>query len=116
MDGRVEEAKPLLDPDIHWVEPEEQPDRRVVHGSDAVLPALNEWLASWAEYEISSPDLMEGPDGRVLASMRHRARGPGSSVVVECDLFQVWRLREGRPYRLEMFFDRAKALAAAGLS
>ena len=115
MDGRVEEAEPLLDQDIDWLEPEDQPDRRVVHGSDAVLPALNEWISSWAEYEITFPELVEGSDGRVLASMRHRARGPGSSVVVEGDLFQVWELRDGRPVRMEMFFDRQKALAAAGL-
>jgi hypothetical protein len=41
VDGRIEEAKALLDPDIYWAEPEEAPDQRVVQGRDAALGALN---------------------------------------------------------------------------
>ena len=115
MDGRVGEAEPLLDPDIDWLEPEEQPDRRVVHGSAAALAALSEFLAGWAEYGISFPDFSEGPGGQVLASMRHRGRGSGSNVEVEGDLFHVWELRDGRPVRVEMFLKRDRALEAAGL-
>jgi hypothetical protein len=29
VDGRIEEAKALLDPDIYWAEPGEAPDQRV---------------------------------------------------------------------------------------
>jgi ketosteroid isomerase-like protein len=115
MDGRVEEAAPLLDPDIDWLEPAEQPDRRVVHGADAVLSALNEWLGGWEDYAITPPEFTEGVDGMVLAAMRHRGRGPGSSAVVEGDLFHVWELRAGRPVRMEMFLRRDAALAAAGV-
>jgi ketosteroid isomerase-like protein len=47
VDGRIEEAKALLDPDIYWAEPEEAPDQRVVQGREAALAALNEWLEAW---------------------------------------------------------------------
>jgi hypothetical protein len=37
-------------------------------------------------------------------------------VPFEGDLFQVWKLRDGAPVRMEMFFDREKAREAAGLA
>jgi ketosteroid isomerase-like protein len=115
IDGRVEEAKPLLDPDIDWLEPEEQPDRRVVKGADAALAALGEWLEAWDGYTIELVDEQEGPGDRVFVAMRHRASGAVTGLPFEGDLFQVWWLRDAVPYRSEMHFDRAKARAAAGL-
>jgi hypothetical protein len=47
--------------------------------------------------------------------MRQRATGAVSGVPFEGDLFQVWWLRDGVPYRAELFFDRTKARVAAGL-
>jgi ketosteroid isomerase-like protein len=116
VDGRIEEAKALLDPDIDWLEPEEQPDRHVVKGADNALVALNQWLETWHGYEIELVELVDAPGDRVYQAVRQRATGAVSGVPFEGDLFQVWELRHGRPVRMEMFFDRAKALAAAGLS
>jgi ketosteroid isomerase-like protein len=116
IDGRIEEAMGLLDPDIDWLEPEEAPDRHVVKGVDNALAALDNWLSTWDGYELELVDVVEGPGDRVLQSMRQRASGAVSGVPFEGDLFQVWWLRDGVPYRSEMFFDRAKARAAAGLS
>jgi ketosteroid isomerase-like protein len=113
--GRIEEAKGLLDPDIEWVEPEEAPDRRVVKGADAAFAALNDWLDAWQGYSIELTEAVEGPGGLVFQAIRQRATGAVSGVPFEGDLFQVWELRDGRPVRMEMFFDRAKARAAAGL-
>jgi ketosteroid isomerase-like protein len=115
VDGRVEEAKDLLDPDIDWLEPEEQPDRRVVKGADNALGALMDWLEAWQGYEIELIEMLDAPGDRVFQSIRQRATGAGSGVPFEGDLFQAWELRDGRPVRMEMFFDRAKARAAAGL-
>ena len=116
MDGRIEEAQALLDPDIHWSEPEEAPDRRVVQGADAAVGALNGWLEAWSGYEIELVELLEGPDDRVFQAIRQRATGAVSDVPSEGDLFQVWWLRDATPYRTEMFFQRNEALAAAGLA
>ena len=115
-DGRIEEAQALLDPDIYWAEPEEQPDRHVVRGRDAALEALNEWLETWQGYEIELVEAVDGPGDRVFQSMRQRATGAVSGVPFEGDLFQVWELRDGVPLRMEMFFNREKARAAAGLA
>src|SRR3954447_12835225 len=116
VDGRIEEAASLLDPDIDWLEPEEQPDRHVVKGAEAARAALDGWLETWQGYEIELVEALDAPGDRVFQAVRQRATGAVSGVPFEGDLFQVWELRDGRPVRMEMFFDRAKALAAAGLS
>jgi ketosteroid isomerase-like protein len=116
VDGRIEEGKALLDPDMHWAEPEEAPDRRVVQGRDAALAALSEWLEAWEGYEIELVDVVEAPGDRVVQSIRQRATGAASGVPFEGDLYQVWTFRDGVPVRMEMFFDRARALQAAGLA
>jgi ketosteroid isomerase-like protein len=115
VDGRIEEAKALLDPDIDWVEPEEQPDRQIVKGADEAVVALNGWLETWSGYEVELVEARDGPGDRVFLALRQRATGAVSGVPFEGDLFQAWSLRDRTPYRMEMFFDRAKALAAAGL-
>src|SRR5205085_7553025 len=86
-DGRVEEAVELLDPDIDWLEPPEQPDRRIVHGREAALAALKAWLATWTDYELEVTDVLEGGDGTVLVCMRQRMRGGATGIAVASDLF-----------------------------
>jgi ketosteroid isomerase-like protein len=115
IDGRIEEAKNLLDPDIDWLEPEEQPDRQVVKGADAAITALYGWLSTWNGYEVELVEAREAPGDRVFQELRQRATGAASGAPFEGQLYQVWSLRDGTAYRMEMFFDRSKALAAAGL-
>jgi ketosteroid isomerase-like protein len=47
---------------------------------------------------------------------RYRGRGKGSGVPVDNEGAHVWALRDGKVVRLEIFADRADALAAAGLA
>jgi ketosteroid isomerase-like protein len=115
VDGRIEEAEALLDPGIHWAEPEEAPDQHVVDGRAAALGALNAWLETWEGYELELVEIVDAPGDRVLQWNRHSATGAVSGVPFEGDLFQVWWLRDGTPYRMEMFFDgEARAVAASG--
>jgi ketosteroid isomerase-like protein len=86
-----------------------------VKGADQALAALYEWLEVWEGYAIEFVEAVDAPGDRVLQAIRQRATGAASGVPFEGDLFQVWQIRDGRPIRMEMFFDRNKALAAAGL-
>jgi ketosteroid isomerase-like protein len=54
---------------------------------------------------------------RVFVAIHVTARGAGSSLEVEQELFQVWEFDdEDRTVRLENYLDRDEALAAAGLT
>jgi ketosteroid isomerase-like protein len=61
-------------------------------------------------------EVRDAPGDRVFQAIRQRATGAVSGVPFEGELYQVWQLRDGMPVRTEMFFDRDRALAVAGLS
>jgi ketosteroid isomerase-like protein len=88
----------------------------VVQGRDAALGALNEWLEAWQRYEVEMIEVLDAPGDRVFQAIRQRATGAVSGVPFEGELYQVWQLRDGMPVRMEMFFDRDRALAVAGLT
>jgi ketosteroid isomerase-like protein len=52
----------------------------------------------------------------VFAWVRFAGHGAGSGVPMEMELAHVWTLRDGRAARVLEYTDRAKGLAAAGLS
>ena len=47
---------------------------------------------------------------------RYRGRGKGSGAIVDEEGAHLWKMRDGKAVQLVVFADRAKALAAAGLS
>ncbi len=57
---------------------------------------------------------MRGEHGAYALLIRLRARGRGSGMDTDAEVANVVRMRDGRIARLEMFWDRAAALAAAG--
>ncbi len=46
---------------------------------------------------------------------RYTGRGKGSGVDVDVQGAHVWKMRDGKVVRLEIFSNREKALEAAGL-
>ena len=116
LDDRVEEVRALLDPGIEWIEPEEAPDRRVVTGGDAAIEAMTAWQEAWTAYELEVVDMIEGSGDCVFVRIRQRGVGATSGIPFEGDLFMIWTLRDGVPFRMEMFFDGDKARRAAGLA
>jgi ketosteroid isomerase-like protein len=110
-EGRLDAALALIHPDIEWHEPPDMPDQTIAHGREAALKALQTWFATWSTYENELRAVQEAGE-RVLVEYRQRMVGAGSSVAVESDLFQVWTVRDGLAVRMEMYTDRAQAVAA----
>src|SRR4051794_41922622 len=79
VDGRIEEAASLLDPDIDWLEPEEQPDRHVVKGAEAARAALNGWLETGRGHGSERGAGLGAPGGRGFPGGGARAPGPASA-------------------------------------
>jgi hypothetical protein len=53
---------------------------------------------------------------QVLASVTFRGRGKHSGITTSWDLWQLWRLRDGKAVRGQAFRSKEEALEAAGLS
>jgi ketosteroid isomerase-like protein len=84
-----------------------------VKGVAAAADALNNWLATWDTYSYELTELIDVGD-HVLQAGRQVMDARGAEVASE--LFFVWTFRDGRAIRMRMFYRRAEALKAVGLS
>jgi uncharacterized protein len=75
---------------------------------------LREWLSPWEEWRCEAEDFVAAGDF-VVALTRYTGRGKGSKLDVNTRGAHVWRFRDGRVVRLEVFSSRDRALEAAGL-
>ena len=87
-----------------------------LRGASAVIAFAEKFRDDWIDVVQDPLELIEGPDGRVLAFIRQSARGRQSDVPIDIHFFEVWTIRDGRVRRLEYFRHRSDALEAAGLS
>jgi ketosteroid isomerase-like protein len=76
------------------------------------------WLAEWAEafenWSLDVEEVFDAPD-QVVTLVRQHAKARRGGPEVEMRFAQVWTFRDGLVARMEMYFDRAEALDAAGL-
>jgi ketosteroid isomerase-like protein len=107
-------AADLLHPEVEWHDQRELPGATVHHGIEEVM----RHLASAEESVHYEPaDLLEIRDAGpcVVAVYRIHARGRLSGVPVEREAAHVYRFREARIERVEIFASRTEAFEAAGL-
>jgi SnoaL-like domain len=75
------------------------------------------FFGQWEEFRMEPGEPVESDSGAILVPVRFTGRGRGSGVPIEWDYFQVWEFAEdGRPQRISNIRDRARAMAAAGVS
>ncbi len=73
------------------------------------------WLCEWERWTCEAESFLQsGEDIVVLA--HYRGVGKGSGATVDREGAHVWRVRDGRAIRLEIFADRPTALASVGLT
>jgi ketosteroid isomerase-like protein len=92
------------------------PDGGEYHGIEGLTAAWRDFLAAWEDFRIKTDRVMPGEAGVYVLLIRLTARGKGSGVTIDAEVANVVRMRDGRIARLEMFWDREAALAAAGAS
>ena len=107
----------LCDPDVVWDTSHYRDwPETAYHGRAGMERFLTEWLAVWDEYEVGVDDLLPAPDGRVVVLYWHRGKGRTSGLAMEDELAQIATVRGGKLTLLDIYDDRAEALAAVGLA
>ena len=87
----------------------------VFHGHEGIREFFREWRIFFAEYYAEAEEFVDADDG-VIVRVRQGGRGRSSTVGVEMPAYwQVYRLRDGRAVRVEIYRDEAEALEAVGL-
>ena len=114
--GDYESALAYFHPDVEWSEPPDNPGARTWHGHEGVQRAVATWMGAWEDYRHERRELIDCGGDRVLMAGWQTGRGKGSGVEISEENFSVYRVREGRIVKQQMFRHRADALEAAGLS
>jgi ketosteroid isomerase-like protein len=101
------------------VELEVSPDAFVERGTFSGREAVGAWFGNWfATFEPGYRfDITEARDlgGVVLLVASHHGRGRTSGAEVHGETAYLYKVRDGKIVRAELYPDRAAALKAAGL-
>jgi ketosteroid isomerase-like protein len=112
----IEGILPFLDPAVEWRNPPDSPIAGVFHGHDGVREWQRLTNEVFAELQFWPKEIIEAPDGRVLAICHARARGRESDVVVEAPFAHVIEVRDGKAVAFQAYPQVADARAAVGLA
>ncbi len=104
-----------MDPEFEWVPPPEDPDAAVHRGHDGVRQFWGEWREALGQLRFQVEELIDAGD-KVVAVVLRSGIGETSGVEIQDRLVQVFTFRDGKGLRCEEFYDRHRALAAAGLA
>lgn len=87
----------------------------VFDGHDGIKQFFREWLAPFESYYAHAEDFIDAGQA-VVVRVRQGGRGKQSGAVVEMPPYwQVYRIRDGRAVRIEVYRSYAEALEAVGL-
>jgi ketosteroid isomerase-like protein len=106
---------------VEWAHPEIQfviadgPEAGRSTGRAGLAPTLLEFAGAWEEYRSEVEEYRELDDG-VLVLTYASGRGKASGVQIGERRANRFRLRDGKVTGLEVYWDRERALADAGLA
>jgi ketosteroid isomerase-like protein len=107
-----------VDPQIEllWRDRQTYPDfPQHLRGRAEFIALFEQLRDGWIDLIYELLELIEVPDGRVVALVRHSGRGRQSGVPIVVHFFELCTIRDGRVRKLEFFRHRADALQAVGL-
>jgi ketosteroid isomerase-like protein len=115
FDSDLDALLELVDPGIEWVSPGDAIEPGVRRGPAGVRAAFDDTAAAW-DGPTHTPEEFVASGDKVLATITFRGHGRGSGMDAERTEYHLWTFRDGRAARFEWFYQRAEALAAAGLA
>jgi ketosteroid isomerase-like protein len=116
--GDMEAIFAFYDPAIVWDQTHYEASElsAVYHGHDGIRRFFREWLAPFESYHAQGEEFIDAGEA-VVVRIRQGGRGKQSGAAVEMPAYwQVYRLRDGRAVRIEVYRFEAAALEAVGLA
>jgi ketosteroid isomerase-like protein len=105
----------LSDPDVVYDQPRELPGAATYRGHEGIRDYFANLEHAWESATAEIEELIDAGEDVVISIGHTSYRGRASGVVLDNPFAIVWTIRDGRVVRGEFYFDRAEALAAAGL-
>jgi ketosteroid isomerase-like protein len=111
--GDLTTLQRYMAPDVVMVQPPEVPDAKDYRGPTAMCDAMADWPRQWDDFRMDLLGVHDAGGDVYVSATRHSGRGRESGIAMNFEVFYVHRLRDGKLARLEMYFNREQALAAA---
>jgi uncharacterized protein len=104
----------MYDPHMEWGWSDEFPDLGgVFEDTRDPNPRLRSWLTGWEGWRAEAEEYLEFGDQVVVLASYH-GRGKGSGVEIHQQGAHVFKLRDGKIVRMEIFASRERALESVG--
>ncbi|HXB15526.1 MAG TPA: nuclear transport factor 2 family protein [Solirubrobacteraceae bacterium] len=100
--------------DGEFVNAREDPDHATYRGIDAIRAQHAGWFEAYPDLRVEPLEIRSNDD-LVFVWVRFTGHGADSGAAMEMELAHVITVEQGRTRRVEEYFDRAEALAVAGL-
>lgn len=100
-------------PDVVIVQPPEVPDTKTYFGLEGVKEAVEDWPQQWESFRFEVLEIIDVSDSVVVSVTRHHGRGAASGIEMNTIVAYVHTMVDGKLARLDMFFSKEQALAAA---
>ena len=115
--GELDAYIEALDPEFEWNGPREIPDLAgTYHGPEGVRRYLSKLTEVSNDYRMLPEGFIDLGGDRVLVLAREGGHGKGSGIAVRTNRTgHVWTITDGKPARLESYWERDDALKAVGL-
>lgn len=118
--GDAQTAFEIFDPDVEWDVSHDVWGDIVggghYRGPQGVATWLRDLYEAWESFEMSTDEVLDAGDDRVVCVLIARGKGRASGLEVEHRPAGVATLRGGRIVRIVWYPTREEALAAAGRS
>jgi ketosteroid isomerase-like protein len=104
-----------MSPDAEWITPPEDPEPGHYQGHDQIQDFWAQWRAAVGQLHFDPLEVFES-DEHVVVVTRRRGRGEQSGLQVSDTVVQVFTFDGDTCVRVREFYDKQKALKAAGMA
>jgi ketosteroid isomerase-like protein len=112
--GDVDTAIRRFDERTEIHTPPEMMNNGTFYGPEGFRNWTEQWFDAWEEYSLEPLEYEQLDDEHVIVHCRQSARGKGSGVPVEMEVFWLAQMTPERTVRLHLYPRREDAVAAAG--
>jgi ketosteroid isomerase-like protein len=104
----------LLHADVELYADDELLNSGAFRGREGFTQWSAEWLEAWDEFRIEARSTEAFGNHFILADCHQVARGAGSGIDVEMDVFWAFEVAGGHVMRMHLYANRERAVEAIG--
>ena len=112
----VDFQEAILHPDFVWDMStfRDWPEQRTYQGLEGARAFIRDWVEAWDDWDVEVESLLDAGD-EVVAIVHQHGRSKATGLPVDMHFGQVWTIRDGKQFRMEMYASPEEALEAVGL-